>query len=255
MMTLNLWRAEWLKARKRFLNRAMLGVMLVIVLVAFVAVTGIGYFYPGSDLSETTVILPFPESLGMALELLGHLGLLLVVVFVANSVGGEYARDTWKVILPRYGSRTAFLMTKWVVGRACRLAAVRGVYGRECGGTRLVGRRSPRHGRRSFVRTGPGGAPPPVGCPGPGIHLLRDADAVWCGGHTLNHRRDRGCPVLIGDPGRDGAVSIVDRNGNGSCNRGSHGTSHLSASTRDGIHPRGSCPFRTTLRSLRVAAR
>lgn len=123
-MTLNLLRAEWLKTRKRLLNRAMLGIMLAIVVVPFVAATGIGYFYPDSDLGEATEILPFPTSLEVAVELLGQLGLLIVVVFVANSVGSEYGRDTWKMILPRYGSRPAFLMTKWVVGIVALLLLV-----------------------------------------------------------------------------------------------------------------------------------
>jgi ABC-2 type transport system permease protein len=131
MITLHLWRAEWLKTRQRLLNRAMLGLMLAIVVAAFVAAIGIGSFfphrdrdfdelaellYPHSDLGRLTKILPFPIGLGVAVELLGNLGRLLFVLFIANSVGSEYGRDTWKMILPRYGSRLAFLMTKWVAG-------------------------------------------------------------------------------------------------------------------------------------------
>ena len=141
MITLNLWRAEWLKTRERLLNRAMLGIMLGIVVAAFVAAIGIGYFfphhdrafdeqaeilYPHSDLGQITRILPFPISLGVTVELLSNLGRLFVVLFVANSVGSEYGRDTWKMILPRYGSRLAFLMTKWVAGLVSLLLMVAG---------------------------------------------------------------------------------------------------------------------------------
>jgi ABC-type transport system involved in multi-copper enzyme maturation permease subunit len=124
VITLNLWRAEWLKARKRLLNRLILGIIPAILAVVFVAVTGAGYFYPDSEFAEATEILPFPTSLDVGVELLGQLGLLLVVVFVANSVGGEYGRDTWKAILPRYGNRLAFLLTKWVVGLVALLVLV-----------------------------------------------------------------------------------------------------------------------------------
>ena len=127
MMTLNLWRAEWLKTRKRPANRGMFGIMLVLVLMVFVAVTAIAYFYPGSDLDQAAIVLPFPRSLQSGVDVLGNLGALLVVVFVANSVGSEYGRDTWKVIVPRYGSRTAFLLTKWIVGLVALLLLMAGV--------------------------------------------------------------------------------------------------------------------------------
>jgi ABC-2 type transport system permease protein len=127
MITLNLWRAEWLKTRKRPANRSMFGIMLVVVLVVFVTVTAIAYFYPGSDLDQAAIVLPFPRSLQSGVDVLGNLGGLLVVIFVANSIGSEYGRDTWKVIVPRYGSRTAFLLTKWIVGLVALLLLMAGV--------------------------------------------------------------------------------------------------------------------------------
>ena len=42
MMTRNLWWAEWLKTRKRPVNRGMLGIMLMLLVVGFVIVTGLG---------------------------------------------------------------------------------------------------------------------------------------------------------------------------------------------------------------------
>jgi ABC-type transport system involved in multi-copper enzyme maturation permease subunit len=105
----------------------MFGIMLVLTLVVFVAVTAIAYFYPGSDLDQAAIVLPFPRSLQSGVDVLGNLGGLLVVIFVANSIGSEYGRDTWKVIVPRYGSRSAFLLTKWIVGLVALLLLMAGV--------------------------------------------------------------------------------------------------------------------------------
>lgn len=121
MMTRNLWSAEWLKTRKRPVNRAMLGIMIMLLVVVFVIVTGLVLWDRDKYLSTATSIMPFPRSLSIGTDLLTNLGSLVVVVFVANSVGSEYGRDTWKVILPRYGSRSAFLVTKWIVGLATLL--------------------------------------------------------------------------------------------------------------------------------------
>lgn len=121
MMTLNLLRAEWLKTRKRPINRGMLGIMILLLVVGFVIVTGLVLWDRDTYLSAATSLMPFPHSLSAGTDLLTNLGSLFIVVFVANSVGSEYGRDTWKVILPRHGSRCAFLVTKWIVGLAALL--------------------------------------------------------------------------------------------------------------------------------------
>lgn len=121
MMTRNLWSAEWLKTRKRPVNRGMLGIMVIFLVVVFVSVIGLVLWDRDRYLSTATSIMPFPRSLGVGTDLLTNLGSLVVVVFVANNVGSEYGRDTWKVILPRHGSRRAFLVTKWIVGLAALL--------------------------------------------------------------------------------------------------------------------------------------
>lgn len=123
-MTLNLWRAEWLKTCKRPLNRAMLGSMLAMLIVLLVGLIGMTLVNPARFLDLATSWLPFPRTLDLSVDLLKNLGGLLVVVFMANSAGSEYSRDTWKVILPRYGSRPAFLVTKWVVGLVALLLLV-----------------------------------------------------------------------------------------------------------------------------------
>jgi ABC-type transport system involved in multi-copper enzyme maturation permease subunit len=124
MMTLNLWLAEWLKTRKRPINLGMLAIMLVIILVLFAGTTGVALYNGGDFVDRAASVLPFPRSLQVGIDLLGNIGPLLVVVFVASNVGSEYGRDTWKVILPRYGSRIAFLLTKWAVGLATMLLLI-----------------------------------------------------------------------------------------------------------------------------------
>lgn len=110
MMTLNLWRAEWLKARKRPANRIML---LFINLLAVLFVSGLVIYCKASGkLGDASSILPFPKSLDIAINTVAGFSKLLTIVFVANAIGSEYSQDTWKMILPRYGSRSAFLVTK-----------------------------------------------------------------------------------------------------------------------------------------------
>ena len=127
MMTLHLWRAEWLKMRKRPLNRSMLGFMLVIILVVFAGMTAEAFFKRGPSLDQAANVLPFPRSLQTGIDLLANVGQMLVVAFVASSVGREYGSDTWKAILPRYASRTAFLLAKWTVGLVMLLLLVASV--------------------------------------------------------------------------------------------------------------------------------
>ncbi len=71
---------------------------------------------PTTFLNEAEELLSYPNNLALSVEVVTQLGFPLVIVFVATSVGSEYGRDTWKTILPRYGSRRAFLLAKWVVG-------------------------------------------------------------------------------------------------------------------------------------------
>lgn len=112
MITRYLWRAEWLKTRKRPVNIGMLALMLGLLTAIFVISTGLALYDPATHLEEASGMLPWPFSLDMALDMSSELGVLLAIIFVANSVGSEYTRDTWKIILPRYGSRIAFIFTK-----------------------------------------------------------------------------------------------------------------------------------------------
>ncbi len=116
MITLNLLRAEWLKTHKRPINRGMMAIMPVLLVVIMVTTMVLALVNPIAFLGEAKELLPYPSNVGLSVEVVTQLGFLLVVVFIATSVGSEYWRDTWKAILPRYGSRPAFLLAKWAVG-------------------------------------------------------------------------------------------------------------------------------------------
>ncbi len=116
MMTLNLLRAEWLKTRKRPTNRGMLAIMPAILGSIMLATMVLALVNPTTFRDDAEGMLPYPGNLALSVEVVTQLGFLLVVVFVATSVGSEYGGDTWKAIMPRYGSRHAFLLAKWAVG-------------------------------------------------------------------------------------------------------------------------------------------
>jgi len=112
MMTYNLWRAEWLKTRKFPINRVMFVGMLLIITISYVIVTILALTNPTEFLEGAHHNLSFPYSLRAPATILQNLAQILAVVFIANSVGSEYGRDTWKMILPRYKSSVAFLIAK-----------------------------------------------------------------------------------------------------------------------------------------------
>jgi ABC-2 type transport system permease protein len=118
---MNLWRAEWLKTYRRPANWGILGITLVVLVALYAILTGMAlYDGPNSAThAEMTRMLAFPSGMGAAMQVLSALGSLLSIVFVANIIGSEYTRDTWKMILPRRGNRLAFLTTKLLMGLFC----------------------------------------------------------------------------------------------------------------------------------------
>jgi len=133
MITLNLLRAEWLKTRKRRINRALLAIIpallaVIMILVMIKAVTTPGEALGDGMLRDAKQLVPYPHNLRMAVSLLAEFGSLVVIVFVATSVGSEYGYDTWKGIVPRYGHRAAFLLTKWIVGLSTLLLLVATIF-------------------------------------------------------------------------------------------------------------------------------
>ncbi len=121
---LNLFRAEWLKARKRPANRALACLVLGILLIAFAAATAIAWHEGGEGSTSTRERMAFPNGFRLPLLVLGALGPVLGIVFTATSVGSEYGGDTWKALLPRRGSRTGFILAKLAAGLCFMLALI-----------------------------------------------------------------------------------------------------------------------------------
>ncbi len=125
-MFMNLWRAEWLKTRRRPANLGILAVTVGLVVI----ITLIWAFYAlsqGRTSMDTIAALQtfaFPNALMFALVVIGNLGWILGIVFMANSIGSEYGRDTWKMILPRQGSRIAFVVVKLLIALAFMLLLI-----------------------------------------------------------------------------------------------------------------------------------
>ncbi|HEY1013719.1 MAG TPA: ABC transporter permease [Herpetosiphonaceae bacterium] len=125
-MSANLWRAEWLKTRKRPANIGMIIVMLAVLAMAVLAFTGLALWNGDPDmnhLENARSVLPFPGGALLAANVLAGFSALLAIVFVANTVGSEYSRDTWKMIIPRQGNRLSFLLTKYLLGVVVIVAA------------------------------------------------------------------------------------------------------------------------------------
>jgi ABC-2 type transport system permease protein len=118
---LNLWRAEWLKTYRRPANWGILGISLLVLALVYAIVIGMA-LSDGETSANYLAIrqqLGFPNGMGIAMQVLSALGSLLSIVFVANIIGSEYTRDTWKMILPRRGNRLLFLSTKLLMGLFC----------------------------------------------------------------------------------------------------------------------------------------
>jgi ABC-2 type transport system permease protein len=118
---LNLWRAEWLKTYRRPANWGILGISLLVLALVYVIVIGMAISdgEASATYAEVSRQLAFPNGMAIALQVLSALGALLSIVFVANIIGSEYTRDTWKMILPRRGNRLLFLSTKLLMGLFC----------------------------------------------------------------------------------------------------------------------------------------
>jgi ABC-type transport system involved in multi-copper enzyme maturation permease subunit len=134
MITLNLLRAEWLKTRKRLINRVMLAIIpaflcLVMIMVMIQTAVNPGEALGDGILRDAQKLVPYPNNLRLADSTLAEFGFLIVIVFVATSVGSEYGYETWKAIVPRYGHRASFLLTKWIVGLATLLLLVVTIFG------------------------------------------------------------------------------------------------------------------------------
>jgi ABC-2 type transport system permease protein len=113
-----LCRAEWIKTWKRPANWVLALIVLGIVLITFAALTLVGLSDGGESSMATPArqLMMFPHGFQVPLVVLTFLGSIIGEVFMANSVGSEYSGDTWKVLLPRRGKRTDFIISKLVNG-------------------------------------------------------------------------------------------------------------------------------------------
>lgn len=108
----NIWRAEWIKTARRPFNQILFLTMPALVVAVFLGgMIGV-VVAPERFREPVRQVLPFPHCLTFIAQVAVVMGQLSAVVFVAQSVGSEYSRDTWKMILPRHGQRLAFLVTK-----------------------------------------------------------------------------------------------------------------------------------------------
>jgi len=124
MIPYNLLYAEWLKMRTNPLNIGIAVFLFAAMTLYSGSLIVLALSLPDQYLSGAQHLLTFANGLEMLNNLLGGIGPLLMVIFIANSVGSEYGRDTWKMILPRYGNRTAFLQAKLLVALALAGATV-----------------------------------------------------------------------------------------------------------------------------------
>jgi ABC-type transport system involved in multi-copper enzyme maturation permease subunit len=106
--------AEWLKTRKRPANWVLASIVLGIVVIALAAVVLAALADAAGEGGGTPApeLLRFPHGFRLPLMVLSALGAIIGIVFMASSVGSEYSGDTWKILLPRRGNRTEFLLSK-----------------------------------------------------------------------------------------------------------------------------------------------
>lgn len=64
-------------------------------------------------IEPTKVTYGFPDALLVVGSGMSTLGALLLVIYGATLVGGEYGYDTWKNLLTRHSGRVVFILSKW----------------------------------------------------------------------------------------------------------------------------------------------
>jgi ABC-2 type transport system permease protein len=112
MLNINLLYAEWLKTYKRPANLLMVGFLPLMGLFYLGSIVIKALIYGGNSLIDAQGSLPLPQTLEFALGMINGLAKLMAIAFIAVNVGSEYSQDTWKMILPRQGSRTTFIIAK-----------------------------------------------------------------------------------------------------------------------------------------------
>ncbi len=112
MLAWNLFKAELLKTRKMSINQVLMIIMNIMGGFFYLSMIIMAKVYKGGYLREAEVVLAFPRSIELSIMAISAFGIIISIIYMANNIGAEYGRDTWKMLLPRYGSRVSFLMTK-----------------------------------------------------------------------------------------------------------------------------------------------
>jgi ABC-2 type transport system permease protein len=115
MLTWNIFSAELLKTRKMPINIILLFILSILGILLLGGFAVLGLVYGNSYIGDPRTIYSYPNSLNIATFAITAFSTLICIIYSANSMGLEYSRDTWKMILPRYGSRTTFLIAKLTV--------------------------------------------------------------------------------------------------------------------------------------------
>jgi ABC-type transport system involved in multi-copper enzyme maturation permease subunit len=110
-MSASLLAAEWTKTRRRPMHRLLLWLMLGLVFAAAFLIA-LSVWADPSGRERLGDLLPFPLVVVRLHALAEALAPFVVCLITASVVGGEYAQDTWKMILPRRPGRGAFLLVK-----------------------------------------------------------------------------------------------------------------------------------------------
>lgn len=103
--------AEWTKTYRRPMHRLLLWLMLGLVFGGALLIT-LSTLADPSWKERLGDLLPFPLIVVRLKTLVGVLAPFIVCLLTASVVGGEYAQDTWKMILPRRAGRGVFLVVK-----------------------------------------------------------------------------------------------------------------------------------------------
>ena len=110
-------RAEWLKITRQNTSRVMAGISLgIAALFVLIEVTNVTGTATQAFRQTSYYSLSFPNGFYIGVKnIIGNVGVLIVVVLVANVIGNEYGLDTWKNLLVRHQGRGRFIAAKMVV--------------------------------------------------------------------------------------------------------------------------------------------
>lgn len=111
-MTFCLVRAEVVKMRTRPIPLYSALAVVGLSIFAPLVIVGLAVINPVEYAGVCSYWLSFPNSLFGYGQVLGVGGGLLTCLVAADTVGSEYAADTWKMILPRMKGRWTIVLTK-----------------------------------------------------------------------------------------------------------------------------------------------